>query len=154
MPRKIKHGYGVRVNRPKIYGVWSSMIQRCTNPKDKKWKHYGGRGILVCEKWTRFEGFLADVGEAPPGLTFGRIDGKKGYEPGNCEWQSYKTQNRNTSRNRILTVRGITGCVSELLEHFGADEDLVRGRLKWGWSSEDAFFAPKKKIFRRRSPQR
>ena len=35
----------------KLYGVWSSMKHRCTNPHDKRFKDYGGRGITVCQEW-------------------------------------------------------------------------------------------------------
>lgn len=143
----IKHGYAVRIKRPKIYGVWASMIQRCHNPNDKKFKHYGARGISVCIRWRRFENFLEDMGIPKSGMTLGRKNSAGNYEPNNCEWQTYTEQNRNTSRNRIITVRGITGPVSQLAEIFHVNLELVRSRLKWGWGPESAFFTPVDKRF-------
>src|SRR6266699_1203709 len=72
---------------------WRSMLQRCRNLKDK---HYGGRGIKVCECWKGFDGFanfLADVGERPPDKTLDRFPNNQGnYEPGNCRWATAKEQ--------------------------------------------------------------
>ncbi|MFJ4469497.1 hypothetical protein ACIP2X_18665 [Streptomyces sp. NPDC089424] len=78
-----------------LYTTWARMIQRCTNPDHPRWADYGGRGITVCERWRDFSNFLADMGECPPGLTLDRIDNDGGYEPGNCRWADYSTQNLN-----------------------------------------------------------
>lgn len=77
---------------------WQAMKNRCLNPRDKDWKHYGGRGITVCERWLSFEPFLADMGEAPPGMTIDRRDNDKGYEPGNCRWATMTVQANNRRR--------------------------------------------------------
>ena len=45
------------------YAIWNSMLQRCTNPKNKEYARYGGRGITVCKAWLRFEPFFAAMGE-------------------------------------------------------------------------------------------
>jgi hypothetical protein len=71
------------------------MVQRCTNPNHIYWKNYGGRGITVCEKWMKFESFLADMKERPKGKTLDRIDNNGNYEPGNCQWSDWKTQAKN-----------------------------------------------------------
>jgi len=76
------------------------MIQRCTNPKDEGWRYYGGRGIRVCERWLKFDNFLADMGERPHRLlTLDRIEVNGNYEPGNCRWADWHTQ-RITQRPR------------------------------------------------------
>ena len=87
------HGHAGR--RSPTYSSWAAMITRCSNPKIREWEHYGGRGITVCERWLKFENFLADMGEKPAELTLDRIDNDGNYEPGNCRWATRSDQIRN-----------------------------------------------------------
>lgn len=77
--------------------TWSRMKARCYNPNYPKFRLYGGRGITVCDRWRHsFEAFLADMGRRPEGKTsIDRIDGDRGYEPGNCRWADAFEQNNN-----------------------------------------------------------
>ena len=91
------HGQRADRRSSPTYSSWLAMIQRCTNPKDKAhWKHYGGRGITICDRWRHsFENFLADMGERPAGLTLDRTNNELGYSPENCRWATYSEQARN-----------------------------------------------------------
>src|SRR5260221_2213369 len=33
------------------YRAWIGMIERSANQKRQGWKNYGGRGVIVCERW-------------------------------------------------------------------------------------------------------
>src|SRR6185437_14261939 len=34
-----------------LFTRWCGMIERCENPKQVGYKHYGGKGIKVCDEW-------------------------------------------------------------------------------------------------------
>lgn len=128
-----------------MFTIWHHMMERCFNLKVKHFSRYGGRGITVCDRWRTFENFLADMGQPPNGLTIERKNNNGNYEPGNCRWATYKEQARNTSRNRVETVRGVTAPLSELCERFGTNYSLVSQRLNAsGWDIDRAFFEPKR----------
>lgn len=77
------------------YVSWSSMLTRCLNKSNHKYRSYGGRGITVCGRWLKFENFYADMGPRPPGTSIGRIDNDGPYAPGNCRWETLKVQRAN-----------------------------------------------------------
>ena len=53
------------------YVSWAMMMSRCFYPKNISFKNYGANGIGVCERWLRFENFLADIRSA--GLVASRL---------------------------------------------------------------------------------
>jgi len=97
-----KHGCSYRAE----YNVWGDMIQRCTNKKCFVYKHYGGRGIRVCQEWRKsFKVFFNDMGPRPRGTSIERINNELGYFPGNCIWANKTIQ----VRNRRLSPQNSTG---------------------------------------------
>ncbi len=95
------HGYARRGTLISIYNTWAHMRQRCYNPRDKAYRYYGGRGIIVCDRWSKFENFLSDMGPKPEGLTIDRIDTEGHYTPSNCRWATRQQQSANRNYNRI-----------------------------------------------------
>jgi hypothetical protein len=79
----------------RVHRIWNAMRGRCNNPNHPRYADYGGRGIQVCERWSLFINFLADMGEPPEGASIDRIDNNGNYEPGNCRWVTPSAQNTN-----------------------------------------------------------
>lgn len=112
------------------YRIWSGMIQRCTNPRRKSYRHYGGRGITVCKRWMSFENFFADMGDCPAGHSIERIDNDLGYFPGNCRWLPLESQTQNRRGNLYIEVDGEKMCVAEASRRLGISHSTIRFRLK------------------------
>jgi hypothetical protein len=126
------------------YRAWRDMKNRCLNPNVKSYQHYGGRGIVICDRWLNsFEAFLEDMGPCPPGLTIDRIENERGYEPGNCRWADRMTQARNRRTVRWITFRGETLCLHEWAERIGINPCGLGERLGKGWGLEEALTTPK-----------
>jgi len=97
-----KHGFGGVLRSPE-YRAWQCMRSRCLNPKDKAYKNYGGRGIGVCERWSSFESFLADMGlRASKDHSLDRIDVQGNYEPNNCRWATRSEQMKNCRPKKAI----------------------------------------------------
>lgn len=128
-----KHGY----HGTSIYEIWGSMIKRCTNPNAHAYADYGGRGITVCERWRKFENFLADMGDRPPGLSLDRIDFNGGYSKENCRWATMKEQQRNRRSNRLLTADGFVAPMATWAEELGVRYYDLQRHLYLGRSLEE-----------------
>ena len=128
-----------------IYNIKTGIIGRCHNTNDKRYKDYGGRGIVVCDEWryspTAFFEW-ADKSGYKKGLTIDRIDNDKGYCPENCRWVS-NTENQNNKRNtRWVTLNGKTVSVTKWSRILELKSETIRSRLRRGWSDEDALTRP------------
>lgn len=127
----------------KEYRTWAQMRGRCYNKKHDSFNNYGGRGITVCERWKKYQNFLADMGRAPS--TEHSIDRKNNngnYEPGNCRWATKKEQSNNTRKNRFLEYKGQFKTISQWSDLLNRKHQIVRNRLHIGWSIERALETP------------
>lgn len=123
--------HGMRSSRE--YSRWNMMLDRCFNPKNKRWDRYGGRGITVCERWRGFVNFYQDMGDVPAGHSLDRINVDGNYEPGNCRWATAAQQGQNTSRTKLsqekadlirkLRADGLT--FAKLSEMFNVSEGSI-----------------------------
>lgn len=140
--RVLRHGNTSERSPSVEYRKWASMIARCRNTHNNRYSHYGKRGISVCQRWIKFENFLTDMGKCPKGLTLERKNNSIGYCKSNCKWDTNKNQARNKTTNLVITIRGITACLSAQCERFDKEYKIVWWRIKNGWSAERAFFHP------------
>lgn len=75
-----------------LHKVWGCMRDRCNNPRNSRYKYYGGKGVRVCDEWNNFLNFekWAICNHYQKGLFIDRIDSDKNYCPENCEWITAK----------------------------------------------------------------
>lgn len=127
------HGY----THTRIYRIWHGMLSRCSDKADvKKRRNYFDKGITVCDKWKKFENFLEDMGHPGELQSIDRINGNKGYEPGNCRWADSKTQANNTSANHVLTIGGVSRTIAQWSEETGTKPNTIVWRVRRGWPHE------------------
>lgn len=110
------------------------MNERCNTKTSLSYKHYGGRGISVCEEWREYINFRdwSYANGYSESLTIDRIDVNANYEPSNCKWSTRKEQARNTTRTAYCQFNGETYCVAELAEKFNAPYKVVYQRFRKG----------------------
>lgn len=151
----LRHGQCLRGQRPTAtYSAWQAMKKRCCEPNHRSYKHYGGRGITVCDRWQTFDNFYADMGEQPPGHTLDRIDVNGNYEPSNCRWATAHEQSRNRRTNRLIEFNGETLCVVDWARRVGIHQNTLWQRIITGWPVERALTEPTATQFRKKSGSR
>ena len=133
--KKMKNTLTHGMSRTKIYSVWSSMKNRCLNPNSRQYSGYGGRGIGVSDRWTKFENFFEDMGETRRnGLTIDRIDNDDGYSKENCRWATSKQQNSNKRNNRRYFDGEENLTLMQLSEKYNIKYTTISMRLNgYGW---------------------
>lgn len=101
------------------YITWSRIKQRVK------------RGYCDMDpRWNSFALFYLDMGERPKGRTIDRIDGTKGYWPGNCRWASDEEQQGNRKDNVFVTWEGKTLHTEAWGRELGITGPAFRQRLK------------------------
>lgn len=141
--KKDRHGHARR--NTSTYGIWRGMKQRCLNKLAGEYPNYGGRGIKVCDRWLKFDNFLADMGVRPAGHHLDRLDNNGHYEPNNCAWVTPKQNQRHTRKSRMITAFGETKCLSAWAESKGIKPLTLHKRLVCGWDVELALTKPVEK---------
>lgn len=131
--KKRTHGLSYHPMKPTYY----AMIARCHNANSAEYSNYGGRGIVVCDRWRDgFVNFLADMGERPDSMTIDRIDNDGPYSPENCRWATTSEQCNNTRANRFLELNGKRQAVAQWAREIGLHPNTIRSRLRYGWPVE------------------
>ena len=127
------------------YGIWSSIKTRCYNTKFRWYHRYGGRGILMCDRWKdSYENFISDMGRSPIDKpTIERRNNNLGYCPDNCVWGTWDEQANNRSNNRPITSDGETRNISAWAKLSGNSTQCINARLKVGWDMKRAIFEKK-----------
>jgi len=126
--------------------VWQLMWRRCKNPKDGVYKHYGAKGIKVCEEWKSFDKFLEDMGIKPEGLSLERKDVNGNYCPENCCWATTLEQSRNRTNTKWITIVDQTKSASEWCEIYNISQNLFGNRVARGWDPLKALIIPPRPI--------
>lgn len=124
-----------------IYSTWRNIKTRCYNKNTHNYKNYGGRGIVMCDRWLNsFSNFYEDMGDKPSSkYSIDRIDNDKGYSKENCRWASSKDQARNRSNNLILKYNGESMAAFDWCKRLGIRNQTLWIRLnRLGWSLERA----------------
>src|SRR4029077_9431767 len=84
------------------YKAYQSAKGRCTNPNDKDWKDYGGRGIKFL--FTDILDWCHELGPRPgPEYSVDRINVNGNYESGNVRWATASEQIQNRRKSDAST---------------------------------------------------
>jgi len=139
--RELRTTHGM--SRSPEWTCWESMLRRCSDPRVKFYRRYGGRGIKVCDRWRDFANFFADMGPRPsPKHSIERNDTNGNYEPGNCRWATPIEQQNNRSDNVLLTHNGRTMTLTQWAREVGMAENTLRARIRNGWPTGAALTRP------------
>lgn len=119
--------------RRSLYQSWISMIYRCTLPHASSYTDYGGRGIMVCDRWLNsFQSFIDDMGPRPSGCSIDRIDNDGNYEPSNCRWATHAEQAANKRSNVKLVIEGKEYNLNDLVKQSGIVGQTIKARALRG----------------------
>lgn len=140
-----KHG----LSHTRINNIYKSMKSKCYKENNNRYSCYGAKGIEVCPEWLGRDGLInfynwATNNGYQENLTIDRIDTCKNYEPSNCRWSTYKTQENNKTTNRFIECNGEIHTIGEWADITGINLSTLWARLDRGWSDEDTILTPRK----------
>lgn len=141
--KESKTTHGLSSER-RLHNIWSKMKRRCKGTDKVASPYYHDRGITYCKDWNDFENFYnwsIENGYSEE-LTLDRIDNDGDYRPENCRWVDMKVQSRNRRGNRIITIDGVSKCLSEWCEIYDIKVSTVKSRLYRGMGEIEALTKP------------
>lgn len=137
----------------RLYGIWKGIKVRTHNTHHKDYKYCGAKGITICDEWDKsyeaFKEWALNNGYRDD-LTIDRIDNSGNYCPENCRWADLYTQANNKSNNHLITYNGKTQNMTQWAREIGVRRELIKDRLKSGWSVEDALTKRKCELWERK----
>ena len=110
----IKHG----LRTDPAYDNYKDMLRRCYDNRNPNYPRYGGRGIVVCDRWKEsIANFIKDMGPKPgPGYSVERVNNDGPYCAENCVWLPKEQQARNKSNTIRVAYGGESLTLSQLVE--------------------------------------
>jgi hypothetical protein len=138
--RNRKRTGGVWVDHKRSAFAWDRMIRRCNDHEYNGYQNYGGRGIMVCQRWSGEGGlknFVTDMGDPPPGFSLGRIQNNEGYFPGNCRWETNEQQQSNKRTNVYGYFNGNRMTAAQIGRMVGKSGSSIARLIKKGFYAND-----------------
>lgn len=117
----------------KLYNAWRGIKKRCRLRSNYNYELYGGRGVDVCDEWyDSYENFRdwSLKNGYKEGLTIDRIDVDGDYEPNNCRWVDWKTQENNRRNTVYVEYKGKTYPRAVLAYKLGVSNQALSYRQK------------------------
>ena len=131
------------LSKTRIYRIWVDMKDRCNNNKNLFFKHYGGRGIKICNEWLidfmNFYNWATNNGYND-NLTIDRINVNGNYEPNNCRWATAREQANNTRTTRRIKIFGECKTAYEFEKQYGIKACLLIDRYDKGYRDEKLIY--------------
>lgn len=132
------HGHARSTGPTCEFRAWQAMLDRCYRAKSTHFSDYGGRGIVVCDRWREsYAAFYADMGPCAKGLTLDRRDNDGNYEPTNCRWATRIEQANNKRNNLRVTIHGDAMTAPEAARKYKVSFWTLRRRALAGLSLEE-----------------
>lgn len=138
------HSEAFKGKKTHEYRAYHNMKARCLNKNHKHYHNYGGRGIIICDRWLEsYANFLTDVGRAPgDDFSLDRINNDLNYEPGNCKWSTFSEQQNNKRTCRYLTFFGERKTLTQWAKTCGIDPRTLHYRAVNNWPCDRFFLKP------------
>lgn len=137
-------------DKKNLKSIWRGIIYRTTSPNCKAYKNYMGRGITISQEWLNFENFYQDMKDGfKPGLSVDRIDVNGNYCRENCKWATAQEQAINRRSTVFFEYRGEKLYLREASKKYGIRERVISDRIRLGWTIDEIFNIPVKKLSRK-----